>query len=212
MNRRRFFQVSALGSVGLMTALFVGEHTYGRALSAALVTKLSLSVLSDAEAVTLRAVALRVLDGAIPSPATDGGAAICQFADRYLQSLPTGLRRDLRALLHLVELYPLLTLKLARFHLGQATGGRTLVEQGVGKDIDLGTSADSPFEGRDQPDAFHRARDHPRADDRVAPPTRRQRVQQEGVVPGGIPQHLDLAASLLKVRPGLGGKLKRIGL
>lgn len=115
MNRRRFFQVSALGSVGLLTALFVGEHTYGRSLPGVLESALSLSVLSESEAVTLRAVALRILDGADPSPSTDGGAAICQFADRYLQSLPTGLRRDLRALLHLVELYPLLTLKLARF-------------------------------------------------------------------------------------------------
>ena len=89
MNRRRFFQVSALGSVGLLTALFVGEHTYGRSLPGVLESALSLSVLSESEAVTLRAVALRILDGADPSPSTDGGAAICQFADRYLQSLPT---------------------------------------------------------------------------------------------------------------------------
>ncbi len=115
MNRRRFLQVSALGSMGLAVALVVGEHTLGRTLPDGLTQSLSLVVLSPSESTTLRAVALRVLDGATPSATLDGGAAICQFVDRYLASLPVGLRRDVRALLHLVELFPLVQLRMSRF-------------------------------------------------------------------------------------------------
>ena len=115
MNRRRFLQLSALGSVGLAVALVVGEHTLGRTLPDGLNQRLSLVVLSPSESTTLRAVALRVLDGATPSATLDGGAAICQFVDRYLASLPVGLRRDVRALLHLVELFPLAQLRMSRF-------------------------------------------------------------------------------------------------
>ena len=42
--------------------------------------------------------------------------------------------------------------------------------------------------------------------------TRRKCVQQEGIVPGCIPQHLDLASPLLQVSPGFDRKLERIGL
>lgn len=115
MNRRRFVQVSVLGSLGLGVALIVGEHTLGRTLPDGITLPLPLGVLSQAEATTLRAVAVRVLDGAIPRAADDGGAAVCQFVDRYLTSLPLRLRRDVAALLHLVELYPLLQLRMARF-------------------------------------------------------------------------------------------------
>ncbi len=117
MKRRRFFQVSVLGSLGLGAALLVGEHTLGRSLPDTITQgqPQPLLVLSASESVTLRAVTLRILDGASPSPRLDGGAAICQFVDRYLTNLPTGLQSDVRALLHLVELYPLLQLKMARF-------------------------------------------------------------------------------------------------
>ena len=117
MKRRRFFQVSVLGSLGLGAALLVGEHTLGRSLPDTITQgqPQPLLVLSASESVTLRAVALRILDGASPSPLTDGGSAICQFVDRYLTNLPTGVQSDVRALLHLVELYPLLQLKMARF-------------------------------------------------------------------------------------------------
>ena len=73
------------------------------------------TVLSSSESQTLRAVSLRILDGAVPDPAGDGGAAICRFVDRYLLELPRSLQRDVRALLHLVELFPLLSLRMARF-------------------------------------------------------------------------------------------------
>lgn len=73
------------------------------------------TVLSSSESQTLRAVSLRILDGAVPDPAGDGGAAICRFVDRYLLELPRPLQRDVRALLHLVELFPLLSLRMARF-------------------------------------------------------------------------------------------------
>lgn len=117
MKRRRFFQVSVLGSLGLGAALLVGEHTLGRSLPDTITQgqPQPLLVLSASESVTLRAVALRILDGASPSPLTDGGSAICQFVDRYLTNLPTGVQSDVRALLHLVELYPLLQLRMARF-------------------------------------------------------------------------------------------------
>jgi hypothetical protein len=115
MKRRRFFQVSVLGALGLGAALVVGEHTFGRGSAKSLSDPLPLTVLSASESVTLRAVALRILDGAEPSPSLDGGAAVCQFVDRYLTHLPGGLQRDVRALLHLVELYPLLQLRMARF-------------------------------------------------------------------------------------------------
>ena len=117
MKRRRFFQVSVLGSLGLGAALLVGEHTLGRSLPDTIRQgqPQPLLVLSASESVTLRAVALRILDGASPSPLTDGGSAICQFVDRYLTNLPTGVQSDVRALLHLVELYPLLQLRMARF-------------------------------------------------------------------------------------------------
>ena len=115
MRRRRFFQVSALGAVGLGAALVVGEHTFGRAWPTALDTSLGLAVLSSSESQTLRAVAMRILDGATPDVSSDGGAAVCQFVDRYLGNLPRPLRQDVRALLHLVELFPLLQLRMARF-------------------------------------------------------------------------------------------------
>lgn len=115
MKRRRFFQVSALGAIGLGTALVVGEHTLGRAWPPALDQALGLTILSTSESQTLRAVAMRILDGVTPDVASDGGVAVCRFVDRYLANLPRPLRQDVRALLHLVELFPLLQLRMARF-------------------------------------------------------------------------------------------------
>lgn len=115
MNRRRFLKLSALGTLGLGAALVVGEHTLGRGMPSALDASLGLSVLSFSESQTLRAVALRILDGASPAPSIDGGVAVCRFVDRYLRELPRSLQVDVRALLHLVELFPLMTLKMARF-------------------------------------------------------------------------------------------------
>lgn len=71
--------------------------------------------LSGREYVIVRAAALRVLDGAEPDPHADGAARQCAFIDGYLSQLEEGLRRDVKALLSLLELYPLATGSFTRF-------------------------------------------------------------------------------------------------
>jgi hypothetical protein len=73
------------------------------------------SCLSAREVVILRAAALRILAGAEPDPRADGAAAQCAFIDRYLAGLDEALRSDVKALLSLLEMYPLLTGRFARF-------------------------------------------------------------------------------------------------
>ena len=63
----------------------------------------------------MRAAALRVLDGAEPDPQADGAARQCLFIDRYLSQLDPGLSGDVKALLSLLELYPVLTGSFTRF-------------------------------------------------------------------------------------------------
>ncbi|HMU38894.1 MAG TPA: twin-arginine translocation signal domain-containing protein [Pseudomonadota bacterium] len=115
LHRRRFLKFSGLATVGLGLSVVIGEHTFGRGSSPLVSSALPLSVFSASEAHTLRAVALRILCGADPSPTLDGGASVCTFVDGYVAGLAAPLRTNVRGLLHLVELYPLLSLKMARF-------------------------------------------------------------------------------------------------
>lgn len=115
MQRRRFLQFSIGATVGLSALVLVGERTFGRGLPRRILTPLALLHLSAQEAQTLRAVALRLLDGCDPGVQPDGGAAVCLFVDRYLTALPKTQRQNVRGLLHLVELFPLATGKFARF-------------------------------------------------------------------------------------------------
>ena len=71
--------------------------------------------LSAREYVIVRAAALRILDGAEPDPHADGAARQCAFIDGYLSQLEEGLRSDVKALLSLLELYPLVTGSFTRF-------------------------------------------------------------------------------------------------
>jgi hypothetical protein len=71
--------------------------------------------LSGREIVIVRAVALRILDGAEPDPHADGALAQVQFIDEYLAGLDGGLRSDVKALLSLLELYPTMTGRFTRF-------------------------------------------------------------------------------------------------
>ena len=77
----------------------------------------SLRCLSPRELAIVRAVALRVLDGAEPDPHQDGADAAqqCQFIDAYLAGLDGGLRSDVKALFSLLELYPTVTGYFTRF-------------------------------------------------------------------------------------------------
>lgn len=74
-----------------------------------------LRFLSGREYAIVRAAALRILDGAEPDPHTDAAARQCRFIDRYLSQLDAGLSGDVKALLSLLELYPLLTGSFSRF-------------------------------------------------------------------------------------------------
>lgn len=89
----------------------------------------------------------------------------------------------------------------------QPTGGGTQVEQWIGKDVDLGTTADTGFECCIQPDAFHPIRNHPRTDNHVPAPGCRKRFQLESIMAGCMPQQLFLAARLLQVGSRLGCEL-----
>lgn len=84
--------------------------------------------LSAREYAIVRAAALRLLDGAEPDPHADGAARQCAFIDGYLSQLAEGLRSDVKALLSLLELYPLLTGSFTRFsRLGPAAQDAVLM-------------------------------------------------------------------------------------
>lgn len=83
----------------------------GSALSA----PVKLRCLSPRELVIVRAVALRILDGADPDPQADGALPQCLFIDDYLAELHGALRSDVKALFSLLELYPTLTGRFTRF-------------------------------------------------------------------------------------------------
>lgn len=74
-----------------------------------------LRFLSGREYAIVRAAALRVLDGAQPDPQLDGAVRQCRFIDDYLSQLDPGLSGDVKALLSLLEIYPVLTGRFTRF-------------------------------------------------------------------------------------------------
>jgi hypothetical protein len=161
MRRRRFFQVSALGALVLLCALWGGERLGGRrgggrrlrrlpplrAAEGAAAGTWTPRCLSQEQLLVLHTAALRILDGATDPEGSAGAATAAVritersaaaepqdpaqredelattaaagrrlvFIDRYLLGLDVGLRADVRALIELLEHYPLLTGRFARF-------------------------------------------------------------------------------------------------
>lgn len=101
ISRRRFLRTTLLGGALLGGALGVGRHLTGYSLDEQ--TKQQLRALSPKELIVLRAVCARILatDASDAPSADDVGAAL--YIDGYLARLDESLRKDVRALLHLVE-------------------------------------------------------------------------------------------------------------
>jgi hypothetical protein len=143
MRRRRFLKLSlfstvslgAVGVLGTLGASFFGWGSGGSDLvgpgGAALSAQLR--CLSIGDMAILRAALLRILDGAEPpvsNSATgraDGAVQQCLFADRYLAGLAAPIRSDFRALLGLLQHWPLVSGYRSRFtHLSTAEQDRVL--------------------------------------------------------------------------------------
>lgn len=125
MRRRQFLRVtlkiSAAGALALSGATLAHRLIWDYApgpnspRTGAPAPPFSPRFLSGREHAIVRAAALRILDGAEPDPQLDGAEPQCQFIDRYLSQLDAGLSGDVRALLSLLELYPLFTGGFSRF-------------------------------------------------------------------------------------------------
>lgn len=118
MRRRQFLRVTLQISVG--GALALGGATLAHRLiwdyaPGPRAESPEPRFLSGREYAIVRAAALRILDGAAPDPQLDEAAPQCRFIDGYLSQLDPALSGDVRALLSLLELYPLLTGGFSRF-------------------------------------------------------------------------------------------------
>lgn len=145
MKRRRFLKLSLLSSLTLGGVYGLSRHLIshssapqGRLGGTTSSSSQSLAVgavsgrwpaaatwglqtLSPRQGEILQAAALRILDGAEPSVADDGAVVQCQFIDGYLGTLDPPMQDDVRALLELLQHYPLLGYG-ARFTQLSATG------------------------------------------------------------------------------------------
>jgi hypothetical protein len=126
MRRRQFLKVTL--KISLAGGLALSGASVAHRLLADYEQAPTGRCLSAREHAIVRAAALRVLDGAEPDPHADGAARQCAFIDGYLSQLEEGLVGDVKALLSLLELYPLMTGSFTRFsRLGPAAQDAVLL-------------------------------------------------------------------------------------
>lgn len=113
MRRRQFLKVTL--KISLAGGLALSGATVAHRLIADYEQAPTGRCLPGRELVIVRAAALRILDGAEPAPQLDGAARQCAFIDGYLSQLEEGLRSDVKALVSLLEIYPILTGSFTRF-------------------------------------------------------------------------------------------------